>query len=180
MRPLKLILRCFLTIIALTSITNAREMSEPVMEYASVLSGLSVQHQSGRFELEHRNGVVTTVFLPPGAKVDVVLTKKGAKSPLHIQPLMISQSSGAFSRVETRGLLREFRITEPGEYKVTYRANSKPMTTIPFTAEFVSNDDLFDPKTHIYLNGPWNDWAYLFASVNAGPEANPKVRMWVS
>ena len=163
-----------LIVAAAAAVATAQSVS-PVMEFSSVLTSLDVYHQDGRLQLEDDNAALSTVFLPEGAKVDIVISKAGTNEALHTQPMMVSTSLAVFNRVESRGLHREFKFTEPGDYVATYRADGKPMTVVPFSIEFVKNDDAFDPKVHVYANGPWSEFAYLFASVNAGPEANPQI-----
>lgn len=153
--------------------------NSPVMEYSSVLTSLDVYHHDGRLQIEDDNAALSTVFLPAGAKVDIVISAVGSDQPLHIQPMSVSQPMSVFNRVEARGNLKEFKFAKPGDYIATYRANGKPITVVPFSIEFQTNDDQFDPKTHVYANGPWSQFAYLFASVNAGPDANPEIRFWV-
>ena len=153
--------------------------TSPVMEFSSVLTSLDVYHRDGRLQLEDDNGALSTVFLPAGAQVDVVISEAGATQPLHVQPMAVSQSTSVFNRVVARGNLREFKFTKPGNYIATYRVNSKPITVVPFSIEFQKNDDEFDPKTYVYANGPWSQFAYLFASVNGGVEANPQICFWV-
>ena len=155
------------------------QSSSPAMEYSSVLTSLDVYHQDGRLQLEDDNAALSTVFLPDGGKVDVVISRAGSDTALHVQPMMVSAATGVFNRIESRGLHREFKFTEPGDYVATYRAGGRPITVVPFSIEFIKNNDEFDPKTHVYANGPWSEFAYLFASVNAGPDANPQIRFWV-
>lgn len=93
--------------------------------------------------------------------------------------MSVSQPMSVFNRVEARGNLKQFKFTKPGDYIATYRANGKPMTAVPFSIEFEKNGDQFDPKTHVYASGPWSRFAYLFASVNAGQEADLQIRFWV-
>lgn len=160
------------------SVSHAQKPT-PVMEMSSILTSLDVYHHDGRLQLEDDNAALSTVFLPAGSAVDIVITKAGSGQPLHTQTMAISQPISVFNRLEVRGNLREFKFTEPGDYVATYRVGNKPMTIVPFSIEFAKNDDEFNPKTHVYANGPWDQWAYLFASVNAGAEANPQVHFWV-
>ena len=168
-------------LVGLTTIASicAAQKPSPVMEMSSILTSLDVHHTDGRLQLEDDNAALSSVFLPQGAKVDIVISKAGSPQPIHTQPMMVSQPIGVFNRMESRGLHREFKFSEPGDYVATYRANGQAMTTVPFSIEFAKNEDQFDPKTHVYANGLWDQWAYLFASVNAGPEANPQVHFWV-
>lgn len=155
------------------------QQPSPVMEFSSVLSSLDVQHQDGRLQLEDDNAALATAFLPHGAKFDVVISEAGSDEPLFVQPMAVSQPFAIFNRVAARGNSREFKFSKPGNYVATYRADGKPMTVVPFEIEFVKNGDEFDPKTHVYANGPWSEFAYLFASVNDGAEANLQVCFWV-
>ena len=155
------------------------QSTSPVMEYSSILTSLDVYHQDGRLQLEDDNAALAAAFLPADATVDVVIAKAGSNQPLHIQALSVLPQHKVFSRIVLRGNNREFKFTMPGDYVATYRANGKPMTVVPFSIEVEKNGDLFDPKTHVYANGPWSEFAYLFASVNAGQDANPQIRFWV-
>ncbi|MEM6688884.1 MAG: hypothetical protein AAF664_05620 [Planctomycetota bacterium] len=151
----------------------------PVVEFSSVLTSLDVNHQDGRLLLEDDNAALASVFLPQGSPVDVVISKAGSTQPLAIQPLAIGNKQGVFNRLGVRGAVSEFKFTKPGKYTATYRAGGRPMTIIPFSVEIETNNDQFDPKSFVYLNGPWEDWAYLFASVEKGSAANPEAHFWV-
>ena len=169
------------TLAALTvliSATAATAQRTPIMEFSEMLNGLDVRHHNASLEVEDANGYLTAVFLSPNTTVDLVITRAGSKTPLHVLPMDSSKTlGGVFSVIRPR--VREFRFTEPGDYVATYRANRKPMTVVPFSVEFAKNEDEFNPLVHAYTNGPWSQWAYLFASVADGPQAEAKVYLWV-
>jgi len=161
------------------TINSVAAQTSPVMEFSSVLTSLDVYHHDGRIQLEDDNAALSTVFLPAGAQVQIAIFKAGSKQPLHVQQMSVSPPSSVFNRIEVRGKAREFKFSEPGDYVATYLANGKPMSVVPFSIEFAKNDDQFDPKTHVYASGPWGRFAYVFASVKGGQDANPQIRFWV-
>ena len=158
--------------------TAIAQRPTPVMEYASVLSGMRVRHKTGVFEFEGANHALATVFLPEGTPVVGVLTKKGSRTPLTQQIFAISQPQGAFNRVSPRGALSQFAIKEPGDYTLVYLAGKQVMTSVDFKVEAEKNDDEFDPKTYYYLSGPKDHWAYMYAPLPDSGNDQPEFRMW--
>ena len=154
------------------------QKSTPVMEYASVLTGIRVRHATGALEFENSNHALAAVFLPSGTTVEAIVTKKGSKTPLVRQTFAVSRSVGAFRRLAIRGNHHQFKFTQPGDYVLTYRANGRDMTSVPFSVEFVSSNDEFNPKVFAYLNGPQRHWAYLYGPLSDAASDQPEFRMW--
>ena len=163
----------------LTRIPALGQAPSPVVEFSSILTSLDAHHHDGRLQLEDDNAALATAFLPAGTAVDVMISQADSNRPLVIQPLAVASKQGVFNRLGIRGQIQSFRFTAPGQYVATYRAGGKPITVVPFRVEMERNQDQFDPKTHVYLSGPWSEWAYLFASVAKGSDANPELRFWV-
>ncbi|MEO1528329.1 MAG: hypothetical protein AAFX06_23140 [Planctomycetota bacterium] len=155
------------------------QQPSPVMEYASVLTGLRVRHKTGVIEFEEPNHALATVFLPSNTPVVAVITKKGSNTPLAQQAFGVSQASGAFNRISRRGALAQYAAKAPGDYTVHYLAGRQIMSSIDFTIEAEKNDDLFQPKTHYYVKGPWDTWAYMYAPLPDSGNTQPEFRMWV-
>ncbi|MCR9200953.1 MAG: TIGR03067 domain-containing protein [Planctomycetaceae bacterium] len=149
----------------------------PVMEYASVLNSLDV-YPNGLLQLEGSGEALTAVFLPQGAAVEAVLTKKGSSVPVHTQDFYINHVTEVFASVQARGKYREFRFTEPGDYLLTFRTGQTVMTQVPFTVFTESSDDVFNPQTAWFMKGPWNDWAYGYSKLSDGKQATVEFRMW--
>ena len=158
--------------------TAVAQQPTPVMEYASMLTGLRIRHQTGVIEFENANHALASVFLPPDTPVTAIVTKKGSKTPLVRQAFGISSPQGVFHRVSPGGALSQTAVTEPGEYTLIYFAGREVMSRMDFRIEAEKNDDLFDPKTHYYLSGPWQHWAYMFAPLPDSGHTQPEFRMW--
>jgi len=150
----------------------------PVVEWSSILTSLDVDPASGRLILQDDNAALCSAFLSMGTPVDVVISKVGENRPLVTQPLQYLADQGVFHRLGVQGATRPYRFQEAGDYLLTFRAGGVPMTIVPFSVELKTNNDEFDPKTFAYLNGPWDQQAHLFASVEKGADAVPELRFW--
>lgn len=170
-------LTAFLLPLLLVS-TAVAQMPTPVMEYASVLTGLRIRHKTGVIEFENSNHALATVFLPPGTPVEAVLTKKGSKTPLARQGFAVAPADGAFNRISPRGALTQYAVKEAGEYTVFYMAGRQMMSSVDFRVDVEKNSDPFDAKAHFYLGGPWQKWAYMFAPLPDASSDQPEFRMW--
>lgn len=170
--------KAFLFVVLTIATTIQAAGPSPVMEYASVLSGLRVRHATGVLEFENGDQPLSAAFLPAGATVEAVVTQKGSQPPLVRQSFAVGRAQGVFHRVSPSGDIQQFKLTEPGDYVVTYLANRRVMTVVPFQVELVTNDDEFDPKTFVYLNGPWSNWAYLYAPLPDAITQVPEFRIW--
>lgn len=167
-----------LTILILLTAT-ALAQPTPVMEYASVLSGLRIRHKTGVVEFESSNHALASVFVPQGTPVTAVLVKKGSTTPLTQQPFRSSAPDGVFSRVSVAGAPGQYAVKSPGEYTAAFFAGRKLMTAVDFRVDVMKNDDEFQPKTHYYLSGPWQRWAYMYAPLEETGSTQPEFRMWV-
>ena len=157
------------------SLTVAQQT--PVMEYAALLNSVDV-YPDGRLDLDNENDILTTVFLPQGASVEMVLTKRGSEKPLHVQDFYVHRNTKVFASIDMRGKRKEFRFTEPGDYEISFRTGGRVMTTLPFSVYTRSSDDVFDPRTAWYMSGPWSHWAYAFSKLSDGAEGQLEFRMW--
>ncbi|MEM7557825.1 MAG: hypothetical protein AAF394_01755, partial [Planctomycetota bacterium] len=158
--------------------TSFAQQPKPAMEYASVLTGLRVRHTTGVIEFESPNHALASVFVPPSTPVTAVLTEKGSTSPLARQAFALSQPEGAFRRLSVGAGHIQY-AAKPGDYVLSYYAGEQLMTTLEFTVEAESNGDEFQPKTHYYRRGPWDNWAYMYASLAESGNTRPEFRMWV-
>ena len=156
----------------------AQQRPTPVMEYSALLSSVDINPRSGMLELGGKNDALTAVFLPQGAPVEAVITKKGSSTPLHVQDFYVQPVTKVFSRIDMRGKYRQFKFPGPGEYVITFRSGKQVMTQMPFTVFTKSNDDEFDPKTAWYTSGPWSNWAYAFSQLKNGADAQVEFHMW--
>ncbi len=48
-----------------------------------------------------------------------------------------------------------------GEYTLTWLLEGKPFWSLGFTISDAPSSNPYDPPNH-YLDGPWNDWAYIY------------------
>ena len=170
----------FFQLIALTPLIIFSAQGQtpgPVMEYAALLNSIDVAPR-GELQFGGDNEALTTVFLPQGTAVEAVLTQKGVESPLLVQDFYITPDTKVFSRIDTRGRLKPFQFSEPGEYELTFRAGSTNMTTLAFSVYRETNDDVFDPRTAWYTKGPWGEWAYAYSRLSDGPDGRLEFRMW--
>ncbi|MEL6105844.1 MAG: hypothetical protein AAFU85_07405 [Planctomycetota bacterium] len=159
--------------------TAMSQQPTPVMEYASVLTGLRVRHQTGVIEFEEPNHALACVFLPAETPVLAVITEKGSKTPLAQQTFGIAQANGVFNRISSRGAITQYAVKAPGDYTVHYLAGRQLMSSVDFSVEVEKNDDQFLPKAHYYAKGPWDRWAYLYAPLPDSGNTQPEFRMWV-
>lgn len=180
MRPLSRFPRLAVTLLAITAVAGQSQSAmaqSPVMEYASLLDSFDVG-PSGRLQLEGRGSALTTIFLPRGAEVEAVITKKGSNTPLHVQDFYINHVTEVFARLQTAGKYKEFVFQESGDYVLTYRTGDQVMTQLPFSVYKRTNNDAFDPRTAWYASGPWSEWAHAYARLKDGADATLQFRMW--
>lgn len=156
---------------------SGQQRPTPVMEYASLLNSFDV-YPTGKLQLEGRGVALTTVFLPQGAEVEAVITKKGSNTPIHVQDFYIHHVTEVFARLQMAGKHKDFDFKEPGDYVLTYRSGGTVMTQFPFTVYTKKSGDQFDPKTAWYTSGPWSEWAYAYARIKDGEDAMLQFRMW--
>ncbi|MEM7454145.1 MAG: hypothetical protein AAF456_07295 [Planctomycetota bacterium] len=168
----------FVVVVATTLGTSVHAQSPgPVMDYTSLLNSLDVHHGSGRLELglDHK---IMGAFLEDGATVDAVLTLAGSDEPLHVQEFYVQKWYGSFFEVSSRGKYVEYVFPEAGDYVMTYRANGVAMTSLPFSVVVNQGGDDFNPITHYYMNGPWNDWAQIALPLDSPERKSPQLVMW--
>lgn len=165
-----------LALLLLANISMAQQ-SEPVMDYATVLSSLNVR-PDGTLRLEGDNEPLTAVFLPETTSAFAVITKADSDRPLHQQDFYKTGKNKVFTFLESRGKYKEFKFTETGDYILTFRTVNNVMTQVPFTVYNKSNDDEFDPKTIWYAKGPWSEWSYLYYLRRESGKAQLEFRMW--
>ncbi len=159
------------------TIAAAQQQPSPVMEYAALLNSFDL-YPDGRLQLESSGEALTTVFLPKGATVEAVITRKGSDTALHVQDFYINHVTEVFARLQTAGKHKEFKFPGPGDYVLTYRTGRKVMTRMPFTVYTKRSGDEFDPKTAWYTRGPWENWAYAYARLKDKENATLQFRMW--
>lgn len=138
----------------------------PAIEMTSLLECFKLHHKSGRLELNARSGA-NGAFIPPNAKVQVAISKRGSNSPLVSHPVRARSLGKVWSNIQVAGSTH-YQFTEAGDYTITYFVNGKPATSFDFTVTVQSSDDPFAPDSTFFVNGPWNDLA-LLQVVNGKP-----------
>ncbi|MCB1025391.1 MAG: hypothetical protein KDB79_13430 [Acidobacteria bacterium] len=53
-------------------------------------------------------------------------------------------------------------LKESGKYELAYYANGEKFHSFPFELEISTGGDPYKPKKQMKLNGPWNNYAYLY------------------
>lgn len=162
-------------VIAIMAAANAHGAPPPAIEMTSLLEAFKVHHKTGRLELNARTGA-NGAFIPPGAKLHVSLFRKGQKKPLVTHPFSSRSLGGIWSNVQVAGS-SHFEFTDAGEYTIAYFANGKAITAFDFEVKVLKDDDPFAPVSYRFVNGPWNDLAFVQV-VNNKP-ANPLIfKFW--
>lgn len=156
--------------------------AKPVVEYSTLLSAIDVYPTSGKLNLGHRDQPAAA-FLPQGANVDAVLTKKGSPAPLYRVKIRPQPLYGAFTElIPSAGQSSEFVFQEEGDYVLTYRVNGRPMTEFPFKVFLLQSDDPFDPQRAAFMKAPWDHWAQVFLprkENSVDSEGSPEFRIWM-
>ena len=155
----------------------AQAQQPPIVEHTSVLNNIDVYHQNGIMRFE-KDGAVLAAFLPEGARVEGVLTKKGGTEPLVTMPYRVSTLYGAFSYLKAADP-PGFRFSEPGDYVLTWTVDGEVLSRFPFAVFVKKSDDAFDPKQYFFTRGMWDEWATLFFPLEDGPEGIPEFHCWM-
>ena len=147
----------------------------PAIEMSSLLEAFKVHHKSGRLDLNARTGA-NGAFIPKGAKTHVSLFRKGQRKPLVSHPFSARNLGGIWSNIRVNGATH-FEFTDAGEYTIAYFVNGKPITAFDFEVKVLSGDDPFQPVSYRFVNGPWNDLAFLQV-VNNKPSTPLTFKFW--
>jgi hypothetical protein len=65
-----------------------------------------------------------------------------------------------------------------GDYVLEFLVEGTPFYRFPFTVEVAESDDPYNPETRYYLEGPWDDYAYIYIPDN-NPAAAPTFSIWL-
>ncbi|MDJ0976324.1 MAG: hypothetical protein QNJ98_17820 [Planctomycetota bacterium] len=182
-----------LLIASLQTSTTAAEGHAPGVLHSSLLNAVKLDFDSHEFYLDR----FTAVFLPnPEKKTSsmwpynpddgeaLVGTVTDAKGKVVLRyGFYASMQRAPFWVVHNYKILenktgnapsgKRVKLA-PGSYALDLTAKGKKFYHFPFEVSEVASDDAFTPEPYRFLEGGWQDWAYVFY-----PQANPEMSIYL-
>ncbi len=175
--------------------TGALADNPPGLMHSTLLNGVKLHHDKGTFYLDH----IQAVFLPPAQSKTIYPYNPTDGGKLWA---ILSDSSGAkIARFDFYAellkapywLLNSYNLTDlrtnekvankrlnlkPGNYVLDFFLKSGRFYTFPFTVSVIASGDAFRPGDFSFLDGAWNDWAYLYYR-EADPGQSLHWKVWL-
>ena len=145
-----------------------------VMDFTSILNTLDVSTTDGTLQFNQKEQLFAA-FVPDQAELDVVFRKLGEPLELHATNLGPREHYGKFLQARAIGSLDETRLTEPGDYLVTYRCNGVPVTRLRVTLNVHETNG----KKSYHLSGPWRQWVQFQTPLKKAQDSTPKIVCWL-
>ena len=163
-----------LGILIFSPIVANAQRPRPVMDFTSILNTLDVSATDGTLQFNQKEDLFAA-FVPEDSELDVVFRKLGEPLELHTTILRPREHYGKFIRTQAIGSLDETKLTDAGDYLVTYRCNGVPITRIRVTLDVKENGGV---KTY-HLSGPWRRWVQLQTPLKDEQKTTPKIVCWL-
>jgi hypothetical protein len=169
----------------------------PGLMYSTLLNGVKIIHTTGQFTLDR----IQAVFLPEahsetsiypynpddGGKLWAILSTTGGAQVYRFDfygddfhpPYWLLNSYVATDLRSGENLGSGFvDLSTPGDYVLDFYLESGRFYTFPFSVSTLSSSDPFAGGDYYFLNGPWEDWAYLYYR-DGNPENSIQFKVWL-
>ncbi|MFH1197926.1 MAG: hypothetical protein V1720_19650 [bacterium] len=173
----------FLAVIFLTyaNPVSPQEFS-PTMIYHSMLNGIVYNAGNGVFrfvEGDDDNAIKVVFLLPELVKEKNPVTMIFKKESTVIQEYhwRIGQLKGAFYWLVKHDVNKAPFVKEVGNYSLEFYVKDKLIFNFPFSISIVKSSDPYNPGEGYFLEGAWNDVAYLYIKEN-NPESPVLFKTW--
>ena len=169
---------------------------EPGLMYSTVLNGIVMLPDSGQFRMDN----VQAVFLPDpgsstyypydpegGGRLWVILTGAGGEElyrfncyaeKLKDPYWLISSYKAVDLRTGADAGVGWVDLAREGDYLLSWYLDSGLFYTFPFSVSKVLSDDPFVGGDRWFIDGAWEDWAYLYYR-DADPESSIHFKVWL-
>ena len=155
----------------------------PGLSYSSVLGGVKLLPEKGRFSLYH----IQATFLPDDCKGGSVVlrTADGTelaqfdwKPDLLKKPYSLLDVHKITDLKSGETVTAFFDLSKPGDYVLDFYIPAEHYFTYPFSVAKIGGDDPFGEGQCYVLNGDWRSWGYLYYE-DAKPDMNLAWKVWL-
>ncbi|NNE98575.1 MAG: hypothetical protein HKN25_06110 [Pyrinomonadaceae bacterium] len=152
-----------LVVLSLAMQTAAQEKYSPAPVFSDLLSNVYLR-SNGQF----KPSSIYAYFLS-GDKGQLKVIRDGseiAEFSFRIEPYTAPKYTiDGYELVKGKNDSLGLMLKEPGNYKLEYYAGGVKFYSFAFEL-VVGKTDPYQPKKLMFLNGPWNDYAYLYKTNN--------------
>lgn len=157
----------------------------PGIMFSTLLENVKLLARDGSFRLGNQ---MQNVFMPDGKTGKAVISKSDGKTLFYWDwkldtfglkpPYKLFGFQQPLNPDGSRLEYTKLKLTEPGDYRVDFNIGENKFYTMPFSVRILEPSDPFDGEKRYLLDGPWNDWGYLYYA-NAEPTQNLVWKIWM-
>jgi hypothetical protein len=155
------------------------------LTYSSLLESVKLFYETGQFEMQSMWALFLPVAGDLGPNIEDHLTTDIVKADgtiVQTYDWYVMKSDAPFWEVshheDMKAAAGQFKLTEPGDYFARFYVNTVKFYELPFSVVTQGGSDPYNPSTTYYLNGPWNDYAYVYAEPSEA-DSQMFLKLWL-